>query len=416
VCGLIHPPLLKTKNQITTDQKEGKTMFAIKTMNNISETGLSLFGEGFSISDSQESPEAIVVRSAKVDTDEFPKLLAVARAGAGTNNVSTDKATEKGVCVFNTPGANANAVAELAFIGLGMAVRKVAAALEFTKELKGMEDDAEISKMVEGNKKHFAGQELAGKTMGVVGLGKIGVLVANGALNRGMKVIAYEPYPNVDNMHALLHDVEVTQNLNDVISNSDFLSVHVPLLDATRGIINKESMASFKDGGVLMNFSRSGIINVDDLMQMLDYGKIGVSITDFPTAQELKHEKCLCLPHLGASTSEAEENCATMAVEQLKDYLKYGIVRNSVNFPAVGNRPSMGTKTRLVVINRDVPNQISDISKALGNAGINIHSFTNESNGKIGYNIIDLNVDVDATVAADIEAMENVLRVRVISL
>lgn len=390
--------------------------FKIKTMNKISEEGLKLFGEGFDISEDCVNPEAIVVRSAKVDTDEFSSLLAVARAGAGTNNVTKDKATQKGVCVFNTPGANANAVAELVFVGLGLALRNVISAAFYSETLKNITDDEEITKLVEKNKSKFAGTEIAGKTMGVIGLGKIGVLVANGALGRGMKVLAYEPYPNVENMHALGAGVIVTQNLNEVISAADAISVNVPLLDSTTGMISKESMKSFKDGGVVLNFARGGIVDNEEIIDMLDSGKVSTYVTDFPTAKQINNSKCICLPHLGASTAEAEENCATMAVSQMKDYLKYGVVINSVNFPAIVGYPAASIKNRIIVINLDVPNMISVITKIFGSAGLNISSFKNESNGKVGYNIIDIESDVDSELVSSIEAIENVVRVRVIAL
>jgi D-3-phosphoglycerate dehydrogenase / 2-oxoglutarate reductase len=390
--------------------------FSIKTMNKISERGLKLFGEGYRISEEESNPSAILVRSAKVDTDEFDGLLSVARAGAGTNNITTEKATEKGVCVFNTPGANANAVCELVFIGLGMALRKVPQALEWVNTLKGNSDDAEIGTLVEKNKSKFAGVEMLGKTMGVIGLGKIGVLVANRARAMGMKVVAYEPFPSVENMHALQSGVTVTSELSDVIGQADFLSLHVPLLAATKGLINKESLKSFKDGGVILNFARGGIVDVDSLKQMLDFGKVATYVTDFPNSTDIAHENCICLPHLGASTEEAEENCATMAVEQTIAYLKYGIVRNSVNFPSLEGYPAMGVKTRIVVINRDVPSMISVITKALGDAGLNIHSFKNESNGTVGYNLIDVQAEVSEDILKTISMLDNIIRVRKIEL
>ncbi len=385
----------------------------VKTLNKISSKGLALFGKNYEVGDQVESPEAILVRSTKVDTDSFEGLLAVARAGAGVNNITIDKASAKGVCVFNTPGANANAVAELVFTALGMAARNVHKGLAWTETLKG-KTDKEIEEAVEKNKSMFAGFELAGKTMGVIGLGKIGVLAANGAIGRGMKVLAYEPYPSIWNMLKLDSTVTVTANLDDVIAGSDFLTVHVPFMPATKDLLNAGNLANFQ-GSYIMNFARNGIVNSEAVIDLLDSGKLQGYVTDFPNGIKLDHEKVLCLPHLGASTEEAEENCATMAVDQLKDYLEYGIVRNSVNFPAVDGRPGAHIKSRIVVINQDVPNMIAEISKVFGTAHINIASFKNESNGKIGYNLIDLDSAISSDVVTALAKLDKVIKVRVIT-
>lgn len=388
-------------------------MRKIKTLNKISPKGLSLFGKNYEIGDAVESPEAILVRSTKVDTDVFEGLLAVARAGAGVNNISIDKASAKGVCVFNTPGANANAVAELVFTALGMAARNVHKGFAWVESLKGKEDK-EIEELVEKNKSMFAGFELAGKTMGVIGLGKIGVLAANGAIGRGMKVLAYEPYPSIWNMLKLHNTVTVTSNLDEVIAASDFLTVHVPFMPATKDLLNATNLANFK-GSYILNFARNGIVNTEAVCKLLDENKLAGYITDFPNGLKLDNSKVICLPHLGASTEEAEENCATMAVDQLKDYLEYGIVRNSVNFPAVDGRPASPIKTRVVVINQDVPNMIAEISKVFGSHSLNISSFKNESNGKIGYNLIDLEVVVEPSVVETLSKLDKVIKVRVLS-
>src|SRR5574344_2473067 len=334
-------------------------MSKIKTLNKISKKGLDLFGADYSVSDAESSPDAILVRSAPLDTDAYSNLLAVARAGAGVNNITIDKASAKGVCVFNTPGANANAVAELVMTILGMAARNVAQAAEWVKALDL--NDPALDKTVEKGKSKFSGFELAGKTLGVVGLGKIGVLVANYARWKDMKVIAYEPYPSVANMHSLSNKVTVVKNLDEVIAASDFLTVHVPFIKgSTENLLNAENLAAFK-GQFILNFARDGIVNMDTVYDMLDQGKIEGYVSDFPDAKQMAHEKILCLPHLGASTEEAEENCAVMAVNQLKDYLEFGCVRNSVNFPALDEHPHSGVKSRVVVINQDVPNMIAEI-------------------------------------------------------
>lgn len=389
--------------------------YKIKTLNKISPKGLQLFGDKYYVTDAEAAPDAILVRSTVVDTDSYSDLIAIARAGAGVNNISIDKASEKGVCVFNTPGANANAVAELVFVGLGVGLRHIDQALEWTRSLKDITDAKEMDAIVEKKKSQFSGGEYQGKRMGVIGLGKIGVLTANGAIARGMKVIAYEPYPSPMNMHKLESSVQVTDNLSEVISKVDFLTVHVPLTDKTRSLLNATSLTAFK-GSVILNFSRGPIVDNAAVIKMLEAGKLQAYINDFPAPETINVPGVISFPHLGASTSEAEENCATMAVEQLKNYLEYGIVCNSVNFPALEGRPAMNAKVRLVVINKDVPNMIAEITKIIGTAGLNIISFKNESNGKIGYNLIDLESEVPASVIEAINALEKVVRVRLIQL
>jgi D-3-phosphoglycerate dehydrogenase len=388
-------------------------MYLVKTLNKISAKGTALFGENYSFGDSIDSPNAILVRSAQVDTDSFSDdLFAVVRAGAGVNNITIDKASSKGVCVFNTPGANANAVAELVFTTLGIALRNIHKSLAWLGGLQRKEDK-EISELVEKNKSAFVGAELTGKTIGVVGLGKIGVLVANGAIGRGMKVIAYEPYPSIGNMLMLNSTVKVTQSLDEAIIAADVLTVHVPFISATKNLLNETNLANFH-GSYLLNFARDGIISESGVNAFLSKNKSNVYLTDFPSKADLANEQVISFPHLGASTEEAEENCAIMAVEQLKDYLEYGIVHNSVNFPTVESYPSVNAKNRIVVINEDVPNMIALISKVFGDAGINISSFKNESNGKIGYNLVDIDVTTEQSLIDSLKKIEQVIRVRVI--
>ena len=387
-------------------------MKKIKTLNKISSKGLNLFGAEYNVSDAVESPEAILVRSAKLDTDSFDGLLAVARAGAGFNNITVDKASAKGVCVFNTPGANANAVAELVMTALGMAVRNVHKAAQWVNELDV--NDPDLATVVEKGKSKFSGTELSGKTLGVIGLGKIGVLVSNYARWKNMNVIAYEPYPSVSNMHKLSNVVTVVKDLDQVIAQSDFLTVHVPFIKgSTENLLNEKNLANFK-GRFILNFARDGIVNMDAVYAMLDSQKLEGYISDFPDAKQIAHEKILCLPHLGASTEEAEDNCAVMAVEQLKDYLELGVVRNSVNFPALEEHPHMGVKSRVIVINQDVPNMIAEITKVIGGAGFNISSFSNKSNGKIGYNLIDIETVVSDEIIQVLSKLDKVIKVRVI--
>ena len=277
-------------------------MHKIKTLNNISSKGLQLFGNGYEVGESIENPQAILVRSAKVDTDEFDGLLAVARAGAGVNNITIDKASAKGVCVFNTPGANANAVAELVMTALGMAIRNVHKAAEWVQHLDVNSPD--LATDVEKGKKKFAGFELAGKTLGVIGLGKIGVMVANYARWKNMSVVAYEPYPNAANMHLLSNKVTVVKTIEEVVAASDFLTVHVPFIKGvTEDLLNAKNLADFK-GEYILNFARNGIVNMDTVYEMLDSGKLTGYISDFPDARQIAHPKILCLPHLGASTED----------------------------------------------------------------------------------------------------------------
>lgn len=389
--------------------------FKIKTMNKISPRGLVLFGDNYAISDAEAAPDAILVRSAQVDTDLFPGTLAVARAGAGVNNITIEKATKVGMCVFNTPGANANAVAELVFIGLGLALRNVAKALAWVETIRDITDGKEMDAKVEKGKSQFAGTEFAGKTLGVIGLGKIGVLVSNLASGLGMQVIAYEPFPSAQNMHHLSRKVVVTNNLSEVFGKADFLTVHVPLNDKTKGLLNATSLASFK-GSVILNFSRGGIVDDSMLKERLAAGALSAYVTDFPSPAIVNLPGVIALPHLGASTEEAEENCATMAVEQLRDYLEFGIVKNSVNLPAISGHPAANAKVRLVVINQDAPSMIAEITRVIGSAGINIHAFKNESNGKVGYNLIDTEVDVGPAVVEQLTKLDKVIFVRKISL
>lgn len=388
--------------------------FKIKTLNNISSQGLKLFGENYAVKPDEAAPDAVLVRSAIVDTDEIPSMLAIARAGAGVNNISIDKATEKGVCVFNTPGANANAVAELVFIMLGIAARKIHKSLEFTQALASESDDKAIGEKVEKGKAQFSGFELQGKTLGVIGLGKIGVLAANAGLQHGMNVVGYDPFPTVANVHLLNPRAEILHKLDDILARADVISVHVPLSDKTRNLIGEAQLKKTKPGVILMNYARKGIYDDAAVIAALDSGKVGMYLSDFPYRALLGRPNVICTPHLGASTAESEENCAVMAVNQLRNYLEYGVVANSVNFPITEVYPDASIRTRLVVINKDVPNMIAQITQSVGNAGLNIGSFTNASNGKIGYNIIDLEADVPDAVIRTIQGIDKVIRVRVL--
>jgi D-3-phosphoglycerate dehydrogenase len=379
--------------------------YKIKVMNKIAPEGLKLLEKGFETGD-LDNPQAILVRSAKVQTSEYSELLAVARAGVGVNNVSVAEATEKGVCVFNTPGANANAVAELVFSTLGYGVRNIGASVDYVKGLMDEESDEAISKLVEANKSNFKGSELAGKTLCVIGLGKIGVLVSNYGVHHGMKVKAFDPYPSVANVHYLDSRVSIESNLMEAITDAEVVSVHVPLIEQTKNLIGEEEIAQAKTGCVLINFARDGIYNDDAVENGLNSGKVSRFISDFPKKRFISNDRAICLPHLGASTAESEENCAVMACEQMKNYLNLGNIVNSVNFPPLEVPVQRTTKNR---------NMIAQITQVIGEAGVNIQSFGNESNGTIGYNIIDTDADVPQDVLDSIQALENVVRVRLIA-
>jgi D-3-phosphoglycerate dehydrogenase len=388
--------------------------YRIKTMNKIAPEGLALFGKRYLVDPNENNPHGIIVRSASVDTADYPALLAVARAGAGINNITVDKATSQGICVFNTPGANANAVAELVFTMLGIWVRNIHRGFEFCRRQEGKSDE-EISKAVEQEKSAFRGVELAGKTLGVIGLGKIGVLVANGGLQRQMEVLGFDPYPAFENIHVLSPEVTLVHSLSDMLKKADILTVHIPLNKKTKGFINAPLLRQMKRGATLVNYARGPIIEEQAVLSALNSGQLDGYLTDFPSAVMVQHPKVLTSPHLGASTEESEENCACMAVKELKAYLEYGNIERSVNFPTAESIPSGNVHTRFIMINKDIPGMIGYASHIIGAHKINIASYLNESNGNVGYNIIDLEAPIAETVVAEIEANPDVIRTRVLS-
>lgn len=387
--------------------------YRIKIFDRIAPEGLALFGPGFSVGPDETNPHGIVVRSSPVDTADYPELLAVARAGAGVDNITVDKATSQGICVFNTPGANANAVAELLFTMLGTMVRHIYEGIEFCKELTGL-DDAAVIEAVESRKSTFRGMELAGKTLGVIGVGKIGVMVANGGVQRQMKVVGFDPYPAIENIHTLSFDVKLSRNLGSVLQQADIVSIHVPLNKKTHGLVNREFIRQMKPGAVLINYARGEIVEDDAVLSALDAKKLDGYITDFPNSKNIKHPRILTSPHLGASTEESEENCSCLAASELKDYLEYGTISRSVNFPTVESIPSGSCHSRLIMINRDIPGMIGFASNIIGSNNINIASYINESNGTIGYNIIDVESTMPQEVINKIESHPDVIRTRVI--
>ena len=388
----------------------------IKTINAIAQEGLDLFTDRYAVDPKEENPEGIVVRSTKVDPNQYPELLAIARAGAGVNNIPVEQATEMGICVFNTPGANANAVVELVYTSLGMWLRNADKSIEFCQKLTGLNDE-EINREVEARKKIFKGEEMAGKTMAVIGLGKIGVGVANAALHHRMKVVGFDPFPALDNIHALSPEVTLARYRNEALRQADFISVHIPLNKNTLGYVTQKDFLEFvKDGAILINYARGPVVDEDAVLAALASGKLKAHISDFPSVKFLCHEQILVTPHLGASTSESEENCAVMAVRELKNYLEYGNIVHSVNFPNIETIPTVEVDTRLTVINRDQPGMIARISDILGSEHINIINYTNKSNGTVGYNIIDCAGPVPEVVQEKIRQQNGVLRVRVIPL
>lgn len=393
---------------MTQDQK-----YRLRTIDRISENGLNGLKSICEISDSHPDPHAIIARSTKVDTDHYPNLLAIARAGSGVNNISVDKATTKGICVFSAPGTNANAVAELIFTMLGYYARKLENALAFTRSLIG-EDDETIAKLMEREKARFTGFELEGKTLGVIGLGNIGYRTANRGLRDGMNVVGYDAYPTYDNMHQLDQRVEVVRRMDDVLRRADILTVHVPLNSETKGMIGSGELATLKTGCILVNYARGGIYDDAAVIAGLNAGNIAVYITDFPTRALLQHSGVICTPHLGASTAESEEKCAETSARQILHYLQFGVVERSVNFPVVDSFPRSGIRSRLIVVNRDIPGMIAGITETLKRMGVNISHHTNESNGKIGYDITDSASLISSEAVECIEAIEGVIRVRLL--
>ncbi len=387
--------------------------YRIRTFNRIAREGLDLFADNYTVSADEQEPVGILVRSAQVDTDDYPSLLAVARAGAGVNNITVEKATEKGICVFNTPGANANAVAELVFIMLGISARNIHLAIDFCRGLAGS-DDEDVTREVEAKKALFRGFELAGKTLGVLGLGKIGVRVANGGIQRQMRVIGFDPSPAMENIHQLSSDVTLALSWQEAVRQANILTLHMPFKEKLLNAVNADVLGLLPRDAILVNYARGPLVDERAVLDALERGHLACYITDFPTAAMLRHKKVIASPHLGASTEESEELCASMAVQELRAYLEYGTVTNSVNFPTVESIPSDNVHTRLIMINRDVPGMIGFASQMIGAHGINISSYLNESNGTVGYNIIDLESPIPDDVVKEIAFHRDVIRTRAI--
>lgn len=390
-------------------------MHNIQTFNQISELGLSRFPKAkYNVGPDQENADAILLRSHKLDAAAVNKqLMAVARAGAGTNNVPVAACTEQGVVVFNTPGANANAVKELVLCGLLLASRDIIEGIEFARSQTAITDYAELAKLMEQEKKRFAGSEIKGKTLGVVGLGAIGSMVAEMAIGLGMNVTGYDPALSVEAAWRLPSKVKRIENISALAANADFISLHLPVLDSTRGLINKSVFDSMRPGTCLLNFARDEIVAADDLVQALDSGTLRKYVSDFPRPELIQRADVITMPHIGASTAEAEENCAVMAADQLMDFLENGNIKNSVNFPNLFlDRAANASKgTRLAISNRNVPKMLGQITSVLADQNINVIDMINKSRDNIAYNLIDLESTPSDTALDAIAAIENVIKV-----
>ena len=388
-------------------------MFNVKTYNNIAQIGLDQFGDNYAVSPEADNADAILLRSHKLQPEEIiASVKAIGRAGAGVNNVPVDHCTERGIPVFNAPGANTNAVKELVMVGLLLGSRGIVNGIAYVDELSTMDDADEMNKLLEKEKKRFKGSEIQGKTLGVVGLGAIGSQVANMALTMGMQVIGYDPAISIEAAWRLSSDVRKMDTLEALLAKSDFVTLHLPVLDSTRGLINADKLKAAKPGCKLLNFARSEIVDADAIVAALDAGQLGAYIADFPKPGLIGRDDVILMPHIGASTEEAEENCAVMAANQLQDYLENGNIVNSVNFPhAVLDRSS---GYRLAVSNQNVTNMLGSMTSVLAEHDINVIDLLNKSRGDIAYNLIDVEQQPNAEVLAQLEAIEGVISVRLI--
>lgn len=384
-------------------------MYKILTLDNISSKGLERLPRSiYEVSSQMADADAILLRSFKLHDYNFPETLkAVGRAGAGVNNIPIDKLSQKGVPVFNTPGANSNAVAELVIASMLIASRNICQAWDFARNTKG--DDAEISKAVESGKKNFVGMELPGKTLGVVGLGAIGVKVANNAMSLGMKVIGYDPVLTVERALELSSGIKKTTSIDELLQNADYITFHVPLNEETKNLLSETRLKRMKNNLVIMNFAREGIVNDDAVLAGIESGKVHSYVCDFPSNKLKNNPKVITLPHLGASTEEAEENCAVMVADQIKDFLENGNIRNSVNFPDLEMPRSEGH--RITVANSNVPNMVAQISTVLGQEGLNIIDMTNRSKKDLAYTILDVDKEVSDKALTSIRSIQGVLAV-----
>ena len=388
-------------------------MYTYKIYNNIAQEGIDILNEN-GLKEDQVNPDSLLLRSQVLNDSDFnDSLKCIGRAGAGTNNIPVGDATDRGVVVFNTPGANANAVKELVVCGMLLASRGIIQGSSYAMTLKGMAAD-ELNKSMESQKKFFKGSELKGKTLGIVGLGAIGSLLAQTANIMGMKIIGFDPYISVDAAWRLPKEVEKADSLEALLANCDYISLHVPLVDSTKNLISSKTLSFLKDGAKIINLSRGGIVNNDDILNSLESGKVNRYVTDFPTPDLIKRADengdVILLPHLGASTKEAEINCANMACEQVPNFLKNGTIVNSVNFPSI--RLGRTTNFRLIIINKNEPGMIGKIADQIASSNLNITDMTNKSRDEIAINLIDLDENPSAEIIDNIEKIEHVLSVR----
>ena len=391
-------------------------MFTFKTFNNIAEDGLAVMASK-NINAVSENPDALILRSHKLVAEEFGhNLSAIARAGAGVNNIPVKNATDLGVVVFNTPGANANAVKELVICGMLLSSRGIVDGINFAKNLESSDSDA-LNKMLEAQKKTFAGNELSGKTIGIVGLGAIGSMLAQASQALGMKLVGYDPHISIDSAWRLPREVEKAETLEDLLKKSDYVSLHVPLVEATKNLINADNLKYFKSGSRLINLSRGGIVNSNDVIQALENGSLSKFVTDFPTpeliARSAENSDVILLPHMGASTKEAEVNCAVMAANQIANFLQRGVIINSINFPNVSLERS--TPHRLVIITKNEPGMISKITDSIASLNLNIAEMSNKSRDEIAINLIDLEYEASDELVSQLKSIEHVLKVRSIN-
>jgi D-3-phosphoglycerate dehydrogenase len=386
-------------------------MYKINCLNPISKIGLANLTADYQLTDNVNEAEGILVRSAAMHDMELPdSLLAVARAGAGVNNIPLDKCAEKGIVVFNTPGANANGVKELVIAGMLLAARDIVGGIEWVKASK---DDENIAKTTEKEKKNFAGTEILGKKLGVIGLGAIGVKVANTAVGLGMEVYGYDPYLSVNAAWSLSRDVKHVTNVDDIYAECDYITIHVPLLDSTKEMLNKDAISKMKDGVVILNFARDLLANEKDVLEGIESGKVARYVSDFPNTTTAGKKGCIVIPHLGASTEESEDNCAKMAVDELKDYLENGNIRNSVNYPAC----DMGVCTkagRVAIFHKNIANMITKFTAEFGDNGVNISDLMNKSRGEVAYTMLDVESAPTKEIIDALEKVEGVFRVRVV--
>ena len=384
-------------------------MYKVKTLNKISDIGLKEFTDNYSFTEELNEADAVLVRSADMKALEFnDNLLAIARAGAGVNNIPLDKCAEQGIVVFNTPGANANAVKELVIAGLLLATRDVVGGISWVQENKATEG---LAKLVEKEKSHFAGNEIEGKKLGVIGLGAIGVLVANAAKRLGMEVYGCDPYISVEHAWSLSRDVIHVNTVEEIFKTCDYITVHVPLMDATKHMINENSLKLMKDGVVILNFSRDALVNDEDMEKALNEGKVKKYVTDFPNEKSAGMKGVIAIPHLGASTEESEDNCAVMAVKEIRNYLENGSIKNSVNYPNC-EVAKLVSKARIMLLHKNIPSMITKFTTVLSSYNVNIEELVNKSRGDYAYSVFDIDKEVTAEMKKALTEIEGVLKVR----